>query len=724
MIYTNLSLTSVRDRQGRFIRFFYDANRRPVSTQDSSGRVVQQKWLPSGQLSQLLDASGNATRWDFDAQNRAITETRADNSTTQYAYENTTSRLKRRTDASGQHTDYEYFKDNDLQETSYPNATISTPTVSFTYDTAYNRVATMVDGIGTTSYSYHAVTTGTGTLGATQLESVDGPLSNDVISYTYDELGRSLSRSINSVSASQTYDVLGRVDAVTNVLGTFNYSYVDETLRLSTVSYPNGQSTSFSYAANSADRRLTEIHHQLSGSVTLSKFNYAYNTVGNITNWTQQRDSGGSAVTRAYDFTYDAIDQLSSAIYRTTGGSPTVLKRYNYTYDSAGNRTNEQLDDDTQQSSYDSMNRLTSQGAGGALYFTGSINEAATVTIAGKTATVLADNTFSGKATVPPGTSNVDVAAKDYAGNLRTTTYEVTQSATAKTFTYDDNGNMTGDGTRTFEWDAENRLLAVENGTHRSEFTYDGQSRRMRIVEKDSGSTSSDTVYLWCNLEICEERDSTGATANKRFFPQGEQQGSSAFFYTRDHLGSIRELTDNSSATSARYDYDSYGRRSKLSGSSDTIFGFTAHLTHVHSSLLLAPFRAYDPETGRWISEDPIQLNGGDLNFYSYVANEPVGKNDPLGLQAASTGEKIAQAWGVGLGDALTAKADSERATRSANASGLPGPHNGQADAFRHCLWSCLMAQHIGAEQAKKVGDTHEDYGTSAGQPSYFSSQK
>jgi hypothetical protein len=46
------------------------------------------------------------------------------------------------------------------------------------------------------------------------------------------------------------------------------------------------------------------------------------------------------------------------------------------------------------------MNQLTSQGAGGALYFAGSLNEAATVTIQGKAATVLADNTFSGKGTV------------------------------------------------------------------------------------------------------------------------------------------------------------------------------------------------------------------------------------------------------------------------------------------------------------------------------------
>ena len=46
---------------------------------------------------------------------------------------------------------------------------------------------------------------------------------------------------------------------------------------------------------------------------------------------------------------------------------------------------------------------------------------------------------------------------------------------------------MTSDGTRTFEWDAVNRLVAVNIDTHRSEFAYDGVDRRVRIVEKENG---------------------------------------------------------------------------------------------------------------------------------------------------------------------------------------------------------------------------------------------
>jgi hypothetical protein len=379
-------------------------------------------------LEKLIDANGNATSWDLDVAGRVVQENRANASYTAFIFENTTSRLKRRTNAKGEHTDYTYFKDNNINAISYPNAGNATSTVSHTYDSVYNRVATMVDGIGTTTYSYNAVTTGTGTLGAAMVASIDGPFSNDTIAYGYDELGRGVSRSINSVSSSQTYDLLGRVDAVTNALGSFSYTYVDETARPATVGYPSGQTTEFAYFNNAGDRRLQQIHHKLSGGATLSKFDYAYNTVGKISTWTQQRDSGGSAVTRAYDFNYDRSDQLTFADYRTTGGSPTLLARYAYTYDSGGNRTSEQIDDAVYQAGYDNMNRLTSRTPGGPLHFAGTLNEAAAVTVQGKTAEVASGNQFNATVPVASGTSSITIAAKDYSGNTRTSTYDVTQS--------------------------------------------------------------------------------------------------------------------------------------------------------------------------------------------------------------------------------------------------------------------------------------------------------
>ena len=116
----------------------------------------------------------------------------------------------------------------------------------------------------------------------------------------------------------------------------------------------------------------------------------------------------------------------------------------------------------------------------------------------------------------------------------------------------------------------------------------------------------------------------------KRYFGEGVQDAGISYFYTRDHLGSVRELTDAFDAVRARYDYDPWGRRTKVSGDKDADFGYTGHYQHTPSGLTLAPMRAYDPGFGRWISEDPAGLAGGVARF-AYVDNRPILQLDPQG---------------------------------------------------------------------------------------------
>ena len=179
-------------------------------------------------------------------------------------------------------------------------------------------------------------------------------------------------------------------------------------------------------------------------------------------------------------------------------------------------------------------------------------------------------------------------------------------------------------------------MISVTVGTHVSTFTYDGLSRRVEMLETDNGSTTSDTKLVWCWLAICEARDSTGETVTYRYFAQGVQDNGTAYFYTRDHLGSVRELTDSTGTVRARYDHDAWGQRTKLSGDKDANVGFTGHHQHAASGLTLAPFRAYDANLGRWISEDPIGLEGG-INAYGYVSDRPTTRVDPFGLEDSVT---------------------------------------------------------------------------------------
>jgi len=192
---------------------------------------------------------------------------------------------------------------------------------------------------------------------------------------------------------------------------------------------------------------------------------------------------------------------------------------------------------------------------------------------------------------------------------------------------------------RTNEWDAEDRLVAVNAGNQRTEFTYDGLSRMVTIRQLTNGVEASFRRFVWCDDTLCEQRDATGAVT-KRFFDQGMKLETGpaigAFFYARDHLGSVRELTDGSGNVRARYGYDPYGRRTKLSGDLEAEFSFAGMFWIAEAGLAGTRFRNYDPELGRWLSRDPLQkaeLREGP-NLYAYVGNNPVNLTDPSGLGA------------------------------------------------------------------------------------------
>ena len=165
------------------------------------------------------------------------------------------------------------------------------------------------------------------------------------------------------------------------------------------------------------------------------------------------------------------------------------------------------------------------------------------------------------------------------------------------------------------------------------EFAYDGLSRRVQIVEQNAtGGVTSTKNYLWIGQQIAEERSSTNSVT-KRFFPQGEQQSGSPYYCTRDHLGSVRELISSTGTIFARYSYSDYGVRTYVQGSGSANFQYAGMYLHAASGLNLTLYRAYDPNTGRWLSRDPIGEKGG-INLYGYALDDPIDSTDSSGLSA------------------------------------------------------------------------------------------
>lgn len=156
----------------------------------------------------------------------------------------------------------------------------------------------------------------------------------------------------------------------------------------------------------------------------------------------------------------------------------------------------------------------------------------------------------------------------------------------------------------------------------------------VKIVETVASSVTSTKQHIWCNADRCEERDGSG-NPSKQFFSRGQINSSTNYFYDKDHLGSIRTMSDDNGDVQASYSFDMFGRANKLEGAQEGDFQFGGYLVHARSGLGLTVARAYSAILGRFINRDPIDENGG-LNLYAYVNNEPISSIDALGLQGVS----------------------------------------------------------------------------------------
>ena len=89
------------------------------------------------------------------------------------------------------------------------------------------------------------------------------------------------------------------------------------------------------------------------------------------------------------------------------------------------------------------------------------------------------------------------------------------------------------------------------------------------------------------------------------------------------------------------YTYDSYGRIETSSEAVANPFTYTAREFDSESGLYYYRARYYEPDSGRFLSEDPIGFAGGDVNLYRYVRNSPINFRDPLGLETLPLGDPV-----------------------------------------------------------------------------------
>ncbi len=113
------------------------------------------------------------------------------------------------------------------------------------------------------------------------------------------------------------------------------------------------------------------------------------------------------------------------------------------------------------------------------------------------------------------------------------------------------------------------------------------------------------------------------------------QRLSKTYYFHNDHLGTPQLITDNDQNTVWQADYTPFGQAQVTLNTVANPLRFPGQYFDQETGLHYNWHRYYDPETGRYVTSDPIGLGGG-LNTYGYVAGNPVNLVDPTGLLSRS----------------------------------------------------------------------------------------
>jgi RHS repeat-associated protein len=447
-------------------------------------------------------------------------------------------------------------------------------------------------------------------------------------SFDYDNRGLLLSRTdpLGRTAAFSYYND-GRLSARTDRNGhTVSYSYT-QSGKVEEIAYPGGASVHFTY-----DQRdnCTGMEDAL-GSTT-----YAYDGVNRLISST---DPHGFTVSYAYDgagnctaltypgarrvlYTYDALNRLETVTIEWLG------EQALYHYDGAGRVTGvDQFNGTRVDYSYDNANRMT------VLANTRTDGSA----IAVFTFTLDANGQRTRIEETTPLELQPSEGVADYTYNAEKNRLLAAGSAS---FTYDLEGQLqTGYG-NTCAFDYEHRLASA--GT--SSYFYDGAGRRLRAV-KDGATTR----YIYDAVgNLLAEADGSNNITRLYIYGQGllamATPSNALYCYHFNAVGSTMALTDQSQTIVNQYAYTPFG---EITGEVEGVvqpFKYVGQFGVMAESNGLYYMRAryYDPQVGRFISEDPIGFDGGDVNLYAYVRNNPVMGIDPQGLLTLYYGGGVA----------------------------------------------------------------------------------
>ncbi|WP_371630587.1 DUF6531 domain-containing protein [Streptomyces sp. NBC_00341] len=626
---------SITDPLGASTRYIREAFGRPVSVVDELGAVTCFEWTVEGRIARRLDADGSDQHWSYDGEGNCVSHTDAIGGVTVFEYTGF-DLLERRTDPEGACFAFRYDSNLRLTEVTNPQGL----TWRYTYDPvgrpfretdfdgrtlfqAYDRagrLASRTNGLGQAIRFEH------NELGQLVLKDVEGDITvfeydafdelslatnnSSVLIRTRDRYGRLKSETVNGRTTRFEHDELGRRTGRTTPAGAVSAWAYDPAGRRTSLT-TSGRRLSFDY-----DSAGQEVVRHIGENITLR---HSFDTMGRLADQ-HVIGRGRTLQRRAYEYRQDggllAIDDRFSGIRRLDLdpiGRVTAVQSAHwderYTYDTAGN-----------QISASWPNSHPAHEATGSRSYSGTLIRQA---------------------------GNVRY---EHDGQGRIIVRHKTRISRKADIWH-------------YEWNAEDRLVALKtpDGTL-WRYEYDALGRRIakKRLSGDGQTVLEQVTFVWDGTTLCEEVNQGVEMLNVvtltwdydelRPLAQLERVATTNdpqevvderfLAIVTDLLGSPDELVEESGDLSWRTRRTVWGCTAWAKDSTAyTPLRFPGQYFDRESLLHYNYLRYYDPDVSRYISSDPIGLEGGP-NPRWYGPN-PYTWVDPLGLALCRTKPRL-----------------------------------------------------------------------------------